>query len=89
MNWKINLITAELIEIDYIVDASTPAANGFRFATAPVTVKLGDINRDGVVNSRDMSELFDAWGMANPLLDLNSDGVVGSRDLSVIFANWG
>ena len=88
VQWKINLITADLIEIDYIVDASTPAANGFRFATAPVTVKLGDINRDGVVNARDMAELFDAWGVANPLLDLNGDGVVGSRDLAVIFANW-
>jgi hypothetical protein len=53
VSWKINLITAEMIEIDYIVDASQAIGNGFRFATAPVTARQGDYNRDGIVDALD------------------------------------
>jgi len=84
--WKINLITAEGIEIDYVVDAST---SGFRFAMAPVTFRTGDFNRDGSVNALDLSEIFSAWGAVNPLLDINGDDIVGSPEITAVVSNWG
>jgi hypothetical protein len=62
INWKINLITAEMIEIDYVVDASQAIGNGFRFATAPVSFRQGDYNRDGRVDAADITALLQAWG---------------------------
>jgi len=60
--WKINLITAEGIEIDYIVDAASAGNPGFRFAMAPVTFATGDFNRDGFVNGDDLGFLLGSWG---------------------------
>ena len=89
MKWKINLITADLIQIDYIVDATTPLNNGFRMAMAPVTPLVGDFNRDGVVNALDLTEVFSAWGTVNPLMDINGDSMVGSHEVTAVISNWG
>lgn len=89
INWKINLITAEMIEIDYVVDASQAIGNGFRFATAPVSFRQGDYNRDGRVDALDITEVFSAWGAINPVMDVNGDDIVGSHEVTAIVSNWG
>jgi hypothetical protein len=89
INWKINLITAEMIEIDYIVDASQAIGNGFRFATAPVTARQGDYNRDGIVDALDITEVFNAWGSVNPIMDVNGDDMVGAQEVTAVISNWG
>lgn len=88
VSWKISLITADLIELDYFVDATAPAGGGFRFATAPVNYASGDLNRDGRIDSSDLGQLLSAWGIVNPLLDLDNSGVVDSGDLGVILSGW-
>jgi hypothetical protein len=49
--------------------------------------KPGDLNRDGVVNSADLSMVLNAWGTPNG--DVNGDGFTGSTDLTVLLNNWG
>ena len=86
--WKINLITAEGIEIDYVVDAASAGNPGFCFAMEPVTFATGDFNRDGFVDARDLTEVFSAWGAVNPLLDINGDDIVASHEITAVISNW-
>ena len=89
VTWKIALVTADLTELDYFVDATTPAGgNGFRFATAPTNFVPGDFNRDGIVNAIDLAELLSAFGFVNPLLDLNGNGLADAADLATVLSNW-
>ena len=88
MSWKINLITADLIEIDYTVDASSAVGNGFRFASAPVSRNPGDFNYDGAVNALDITEIFSSWGAFNPAFDVDGDGVIGSGEITAVISNW-
>lgn len=87
--WRIALITADLTELDYFVDATVPAGgNGFRFATAPTNFVPGDFNRDGTVNAFDLAEILSAFGFVNPLLDLNGNGLADAADLATVLSNW-
>ncbi len=88
VSWKINLITADLIEVDYIVDASQAIGNGFRFATAPVTSIVGDYTGNGIVDAQDIAEVFHTWGAINPLMDVNGDDRVGSQEVAAVLSNW-
>lgn len=88
VEWKLNLITADLIEIDFVVDATVPSGNGANFAMAPVNPLPGDLNLDGVVNAADITELFGVWGQVNPLIDVDGDGIVGGAELTQLIANW-
>ena len=87
--WKIALISADLTELDYFIDATVPAGgNGFRFATAPSNFVPGDFNRDGTVNAIDLAEILSAFGFVNPLLDLNGSGLADAADLATVLSNW-
>lgn len=86
--WKIELVTAQFVEIDFFVDATVPSGEGFRFATAPNNALVGDLNLDGTVDALDLAELLALWGVANPAIDLDGDGVIAAGDLAVLLANW-
>ncbi len=86
--WRIGLVTADLIEIDFFVDATAASGGGFRFATAPVNGIVGDIDGDGAVTAADLSQLLDAWGAVNPPMDLDGSGQVDAGDMSLLLANW-
>lgn len=82
--WKVQLITALLVEIDFWVDATTQT-----FAsTAPVNFEPADVNRDGTVNALDMVELFAMWGTSNPDYDFDSSGMLDGGDLSAMLSAW-
>lgn len=83
--WKVELITAALIEIDAWIDASTPA---FRFASAPVNANPSDLNEDGLVDGADLGQLLTSWGIANPVLDVDGDGLVGGAELGALLTRW-
>lgn len=83
--WKVELITAALVELDAWVDASTPA---FRFASAPVNTNPSDLNEDGVVDGADLGQLLTIWGITNPVLDIDADGVVGGAELGALLTRW-
>ncbi|MEE2681605.1 MAG: dockerin type I repeat-containing protein [Planctomycetota bacterium] len=48
----------------------------------------GDINKDGLVDGRDLSELLARWGSSDPDADLTEDGTVSGDDLTILLANW-
>lgn len=86
--WKLALVTEDLTELDYFVDATTPAGGGLAFATAPVNFVPGDLNRDQTVNAIDLAELLSAFGLVNPLMDINGNGLVDAADLATVLSNW-
>jgi Peptidase family M23/Dockerin type I domain len=49
---------------------------------------LGDLNRDGVINSLDWSLMSANWLTNNAVADLNNDEIVNSLDFSLMNANW-
>jgi len=53
-----------------------------------VTTRAGDFNLDGVVNSLDLGEVFNAWGTFNPLMDVDGNEIVGSAEVSAVMSNW-
>jgi murein DD-endopeptidase MepM/ murein hydrolase activator NlpD len=52
------------------------------------TTRLGDLNRDGVVNSLDWSIMNSKWLTNDAIADLNNDGIVNSIDFSIMNSNW-
>ncbi len=54
-----------------------------------ISVKVGDLDADGVTGKRDLMTLLDSWGAAGGAADLNGDGTVGMNDLLLLLANWG
>jgi len=55
---------------------------------ALATLKAGDINNDGIINSLDWSSMNNKWFTNDPSSDLNKDGLVNSLDFSFINKNW-
>ncbi|TVQ31118.1 MAG: hypothetical protein EA376_11080 [Phycisphaeraceae bacterium] len=55
----------------------------------PETIIPGDLNGDGVVDSRDLALLVSHFGSDDRRFDLTGDGRVGSADLSVLLGNFG
>jgi len=56
---------------------------------------LGDLNKDGVVDSVDLGIFSWAFGSTpndsrwNPNADLNNDAIIDSSDLTILAADWG
>lgn len=49
----------------------------------------GDLNRDGLVDGQDLSQLLGAWGTDDPVADIVVDGIVDGADLSRLLGDWG
>ncbi len=63
----------------------------YEFQGNPATIKLGDIDGDGVVAVPDLLTLLAAWGPTGggcQLADFDLDGIVGVPDLLILLANW-
>lgn len=50
-----------------------------------------DVNRDGVVDAKDLARVQGAWGKARPSApeDIDGDGFVNSRDIGLLLGSWG
>jgi parallel beta-helix repeat protein len=76
----------------YVIDANN--RDNFPLMT-PYPYYSGDINRDGVVNSKDLILFSQAYGSTpsspkwNPNADMNNDKVIDIRDLKIISKNYG
>ncbi|NUL82516.1 MAG: beta-propeller fold lactonase family protein [Armatimonadetes bacterium] len=52
--------------------------------------KLGDVNRDGIVDDTDLARVLEAFGTSRNIAeDLNADGVVDDVDLAIVLENFG
>ncbi|MCH2132017.1 MAG: hypothetical protein MK179_22990 [Pirellulaceae bacterium] len=51
--------------------------------------RIGDINKDDIINGNDLALLLAAFNSYNADCDLNGDGKVDGADLSYLLANWG
>jgi hypothetical protein len=70
-----------------------PAGTEFSFdALRIISVLPGDVNRDGRVDSEDLSILLSSFGRAGMVWadgDMGGTGTVGSSDLSILLSNFG
>ncbi len=48
----------------------------------------GDLNRDGVITSSDLSIMLTLLGGTDPRADFNKDGVVNYLDMNILLATW-
>ncbi len=78
------------ITYNYFVKARDGQGNvsGPSNTATATTIKLGDINKDGVVNIFDASIMASRWGTSDPDADLNGNGVVDIFDASILASNW-
>jgi hypothetical protein len=51
------------------------------------TLRAGDLNNDGIVNTIDLSLLYDAW-FSEGVADYNKDGIVNSADYWILTQNF-
>ena len=58
---------------------------------SPCSVRVTDLNQDGLVNAQDLTLLLAAWGSCTPpcTADFNDDGEVGGEDLTRLLSDWG
>ena len=71
--------------------AKAAIMEGFSTATptpTPAVFKLGDLNKDGSVNTFDLSILLNKWGTADAVADIDASGQVDIFDLSKILTSW-
>ena len=57
-------------------------------STPAVTYKATDLNKDGVVDQKDLNLLFANWFNANKISDVNGDGKVDISDFNAVLADW-
>jgi len=72
--------------------SSTRLDPGFLCVESSDLGRLGDINRDGVVNGVDLATILGAWGTCGAgscPADIDRDGLVNGVDLAVVLSNWG
>ena len=63
---------------------------GSGFTIAYSTVKVGDLNGDGLVDSTDVTILLAEYGISGAKLpaDINHDGTVNIVDLSILLSSF-
>jgi hypothetical protein len=54
-----------------------------------VTICLGDLNGDNMVDTADLGGLLGSFGSAGPFGDINGDGTVDTADLGILLVNFG
>ena len=62
-------------------------------AISTITLLCGDINGDGIINSKDLNEIWNPANYlkrttatdVNLLADLNGDGIINSKDLNIVW----
>jgi hypothetical protein len=54
------------------------------------TLRIGDLDGNGVVDGADLALLLGAWGPCpGCAADLDGDGVVSGADLAILLGDWG
>ena len=53
-----------------------------------VQYRLGDLDRNGIVDGADLARILNEWGRPSVCCDLDNDGTVGGNDLGILLANW-
>jgi len=51
-------------------------------------IRIADFNRNGVVNSTDVSDMINAWFELRPEADWNANGTINSTDVSDFINDW-
>lgn len=51
-------------------------------------LKAGDINNDGIINSLDLTLMYEVWGNKNVIADYNKDNVVNTFDYYILTKNF-
>ena len=53
-----------------------------------VQYRLGDLDRNGIVDGADLARLLNEWDRPSVCCDLDDDGTVGGNDLGILLAHW-
>jgi hypothetical protein len=72
--------------LDTVLDALRPRLEvTFRSA---VQYRLGDLDRNGIVDGGDLARLLNEWDRPSVCCDLDNDGTVGGNDLGQLLTEW-
>lgn len=50
---------------------------------------MGDVNKDGVIDVKDVALVTRAYGTADKAADINGDGIVDLKDVALVTRNYG
>jgi hypothetical protein len=53
-----------------------------------VQYRLGDLDRNGIVDGADLARILNEWGRPSVCCDLDNDGTVGGNDLGQLLTDW-
>jgi hypothetical protein len=53
-----------------------------------VQYRLGDLDRNGIVDGADLARILNEWDRPSVCCDLDNDGTVGGNDLGILLAHW-
>jgi hypothetical protein len=73
--------------------SSTDATNFYGLTMIPpasVSVLVGDVNQDGIVNGQDIALISSNWLATGTgaVGDVNNDGIVNGQDIALVSSNW-
>jgi len=73
-----------------IANAKVRAANlQVGSSTSPVSIWIGDVNKDNAINSFDLNLISsNIYPKYNSMYDMNQDGVINSTDISIWYAHY-
>lgn len=76
---------APTVDRTFVLTA-TSVKDASRSATATLTLRSMDLNKDGAVDLVDLLSLARHWGTSDPAADLDGNGTVGAEDLTALLA---
>ncbi len=79
----------QVTAIDAIQNESSKSLALTVVTDASVTIKVGDFNKDGIIDYKDMSALLSQYGVSNSTYDLNNDNIINYKDMSVLLSKYG
>ena len=100
-NYRNSVIEAgSALTVSQTLNVTSPYPDGFSHVTFDVLFESldhlpADVNRDGIVNMKDMAIVAAAFGSKpgdsnwNPNADINNDGVVNMKDMAIVAGSFG
>jgi hypothetical protein len=71
------------------IDAANNASAPATLSATTLSIKIGDLNGDNIVNITDLSIFLSHWNTTDPVSDIDHNGIVNIFDLSSLLSHYG